>query len=381
MKILIVHNRYRFNNIGGEEAVYENELQSLQQKLGKENVLCYEVSNDDIKLFNLLLNIWFSVKHYKNVKQIVKQNKIDIVHVHNFFPLLTPSVFKAGKDGGAKVIHTLHNYRFWCIAGTLYLAQFGICHKCAYKRFALAGIWHRCYRRSLWQSLAAQLAFSFYKSMKIFNQIDYFFALSPFTQQKMRSLGIDKDRIILKSNGIRKTNTFSTVKQGYIYVGRLEEAKGIYQLLTIWQRLGEKFILTIIGTSTWQTKLERCFSQKNIIFKGKCSREETIKQIASSKYLIQPSLLYETFGLTMIEAMRAGVPVIGFDIGTRLDFIKDGKNGFLSNTGDLQSVIIKSFDYNHYDKLSKNAIATADLYDNDKITGEQISIYHKIINQ
>lgn len=117
MKILIIHNKYQSNNIGGEDIVYQNKLESLQAKLGKENVYSYEVTNDDISKWKLIFNIWFNKYYYKEVKKIVKENNIDLVHIHNFYPLLTPSVFKASKDAGAKVIHTLHNYRLWCISG------------------------------------------------------------------------------------------------------------------------------------------------------------------------------------------------------------------------------------------------------------------------
>ena len=169
MKILIIHNRYQSNNIGGEDIVYENELLFLQKKLGCENVYSYEVSNDDINKFKLLFEIWFSNEHYKKVRSIVKENRIDLVHVHNFFPLLTPSVFKAAKDEGAKVVHTLHNYRLWCISGILYRDNYGICELCTQKRFSFAGILNRCYRKSLLQSLVAQASFWFYRFTKVFD--------------------------------------------------------------------------------------------------------------------------------------------------------------------------------------------------------------------
>ncbi|HKM19046.1 MAG TPA: hypothetical protein VJY14_03185 [Aliarcobacter sp.] len=126
MNLLIIHNRYQSNNIGGEDIVYQNELESLQKKLGKENVFSYEVSNDDISKIKLIFNIWFN-KHYNNeVKKIVEENDIDLVHIHNFYPLLTPSVFKASKDAGAKVVHTLHNYRLWCISGIFFRDGYGV---------------------------------------------------------------------------------------------------------------------------------------------------------------------------------------------------------------------------------------------------------------
>lgn len=379
MKLLLVHNKYQSNNIGGEDIVYQNELESLQSKLGKENVLSYEVSNDDISKSKLLFEIWFSFKHYKNIKKVAQENKIDIVHIHNFFPLLTPSVFKAAKDGGAKVVHTLHNYRLWCISGIFYRDGNGICEKCINNRFSLEGILNKCYRKSLLQSMVAQMAFWFYKATKVFDNIDYFFVLTNFQKEKVKSLGIDESKIILKPNSLSMSFTAQKEKQGYIYVGRLEESKGIYELLNAWKQLDERFVLSVIGGGEIEDELKNEFSHANILFKGKCSREVTLENIATSKYLIQPSLLYETFGLTIIEAMSYGVPVIGFDIGTRGDFIQDGVNGFLSDRDDLKSVIEKSFDYKEYDSLSENAIETAKLYENKYVIEKQIEIYNQIL--
>jgi len=379
MKLLIIHNKYQSNNIGGEDIVYKNELESLSAKLGKENVFFYEVSNDDISKFKLLFEIWFSFKHYQNIKEIVQKNTIDIVHIHNFFPLLTPSVFKAAKDGGAKVIHTLHNYRLWCISGILYRDEFGVCEKCINNRFSLAGIFNKCYRKSLIQSVLAQMAFWFYKVTKVFDNINYFFVLTNFQKEKVKSLGIDESKIILKPNSLNMSFVAQKERQSYIYVGRLEESKGIYELLNVWNQLDERFGLTIIGGGDIEDELRAKYDQKNIIFKGKCSREVTLANIATSRYLIQPSLWYETFGLTIIEAMSFGVPVIGFDIGTRGDFIQDGVNGFLSNLDNLKEVVEKSFNYTEYDSLSKNAIETAKLYENEYVIEKQIEIYKNIL--
>jgi len=379
MKILIIHNRYQSNNIGGEDIVYENELLFLQKKLGCENVYSYEVSNDDINKFKLLFEIWFSNEHYKKVRAIVKENRIDLVHVHNFFPLLTPSVFKAAKDEGAKVVHTLHNYRLWCISGIFFRDGYGICEKCSGGEFSLFGVLNKCYRKSMLQSIVAQMAFWFYKTTKIFDNIDYFFVLTKFQKAKVKSLGIHEQKIILKPNSFDMPFDIQKEKNGYIYVGRLEEAKGVYELLKVWKSLDERFVLTVIGSGEIDEDLQKEFNQKNIIFKGKCSRDMTLSYISKSKYLIQPSIWYETFGLTIIEAMSFGVPVIGFDVGTRGDFIKEGENGFLCAVDDLEEVIKKSYDFAKYEELSKNAIKTAKLYENDCVIASQIEIYKNIL--
>lgn len=379
MKLLIIHNRYQSNNIGGEDIVYQNELESLQKKLGKENVFSYEVSNDNLSKLSLIFNIWFNKHYYKEIKTIVEENSIDLVHIHNFYPLLTPSVFKAAKDGGAKVVHTLHNYRLWCISGIFYKDGYGVCELCTKSKFSLQGIFSKCFRKSMIQSLLAQLSFWYYRATKVFENIDYFFVLTNFQKEKVKNLGIDKNKIILKPNSLQMSFDIQKEKKDYIYVGRLEESKGIYELLKVWDTLDERFVLTIIGGGEVEEKLKKEFSNANIIFKGKCSREETLKSISKSKYLIQPSILYETFGLTIIEAMSFGVPVIGYQIGTRGDFIQDGVNGFLSGRDNLKDVIGNSYKYECYELLSKNSIETAKLYENEYIIEKQIRIYNKIL--
>ena len=381
MKLLIIHNKYQSNNIGGEDIVFKNELLSLQKKLGKENVFSYEASNDDISKIKLIFGIWFNKHYYKEVKKIVKENKIDLVHIHNFYPLLTPSVFKASKDAGAKVVHTLHNYRLWCISGIFFRDGYGVCELCTKSKFSLQGIFSKCFRKSMIQSALAQLSFWYYRATKVFDKIDYFFVLTNFQKEKVKSLGIDEKRLLIKPNSLNMNFNIQKEKKDYIYVGRLEESKGIYELLKVWNTLDERFVLTIIGGGDIEEELRSKFNKSNIIFKGKCSREETLDCISKAKYLMQPSILYETFGLTIIEAMGFGVPVIGFDVGTRRDFIEDGVNGFLSSRDNLKEVIEKSFKFEEYDELSKSTIKTAKIYENNFVIDKQIEIYKKILEK
>jgi len=381
MKILVIHNKYQTNNIGGEDIVYENELMSLRDKLGEKNVFSYEVSNNNLKKIKILYSIWFSRFHYKNVKKIIKDNEIDIVHIHNFYPLLTPSVFKAGKNSGATVIHTLHNYRLWCISGIFYRDKHGVCELCTKNRYSMQGILNKCFRKSLVQSILAQLSFWFYDFTKAYNNIDYFFVLTNFQKNKVISLGLNKERVLLKPNCLNINFEYLTEKKGYIFVGRLEESKGIYEVLKVWDKLDDRFVLTVIGGGDIEKELREKYFKKNIIFKGKCSRSETLKSISQSKYLIQSSILYETFGLTIIEAMSLSTPVIGFDIGTRSELIQDGVNGFLSDEDSLFEVIVKSFETKNYEFLRKNSIDTAKFYENNYVIDKQIKIYKNILDQ
>jgi hypothetical protein len=93
MKVLVVHNAYQSHHLGGEDVVVAREIAGLKVHLGEQNVFTYLVSNDDIKPLQLALKIWGDKTHADNIEKIILEHKIDIVHVHNFFPKLTPLVF------------------------------------------------------------------------------------------------------------------------------------------------------------------------------------------------------------------------------------------------------------------------------------------------
>jgi len=379
MKILIIHNRYRSTNIGGEDIVYDNEAKLLKQYFGDDNVFLFEVSNDEIRYFSLLFTIWFSKKYYQIIFDIVKNNNIDIVHIHNYFPVLTSSVFCAAKNAGAKVVHTLHNYRWWCIAGIFYRDGYGICEQCLSNKNILNGIRYKCYRKSITQSILAQLAFWCYRASSVFNKVDVFFALTDFQKNKLVQIGLDKNKIFVKPNMLSLKDTRSNNKTGYIFVGRLEESKGIELLLSAWSKLGKEFILTVIGEGPLKQNLIAQYPNDNIVFLGKKSHAETLDLISKSRFLVQPSLWYETFGLTIIEAMSFGVPVIGFNIGTRPDFIKDKVNGFLCEPNKLMETILMSKTFQDYALLSDNAVKSSKQFSDDLIIIKQIQRYRDLM--
>ena len=283
MRILLVHNRYKSNNVGGEDVVFDNELKLLRKKLGDKNVYLYQVSNDDINKFKLMFSIFFSFGHYRNIRRIIADNGVDLVHVHNIFPLLTGSVLKAAKDAGAKVVLTLHNYRLWCISGVFYRSICGACEQCAHSIFSVAGIKNRCYRNSFFQSIAAQSALWFYWKSGLFDCVNYFFILTEFQKAKVVSLGVDKKKVILKPNGvdINNINNINNLNN-YIYVSRLDESKGIVDLLECWLELDDKFCLTVIGEGPMKLDLIKLTTQREFLIKmGILQRAEILSKNAS----------------------------------------------------------------------------------------------------
>lgn len=380
MKILLIHNFYRSNNIGGEDIVFRQEAAAIKAKLGQDQVFTYAISNDQLNPARLFFSIWFSWIHFFRVYALVRKQRIQIVHAHNFFPILTPSIFLAAKLAGAKTVNTLHNYRFWCISGLLYRDQVGICELCVKRALPMSGIRHRCYRNSALQSLLAQLASSFYRALSFTAWIDVFFVLSEFQKSKAIEFGISKGKIKIKPNAVFIPSSVPHEKRDYIYVGRLEEAKGVDLLLQAWATLDSSFRLTLIGgQGSRLQELKSIYSQSNISFLGNLPHEQVLEKISASKFLLQTSILYETFGLTVIEAMSVGTPVIAFDLGTRAEMIRDGETGFLCQPATLRETIVKADQEKEYSLMSRRARDSALKFDRDRVLEQQISLYQTML--
>ena len=379
MKILFVHNYYRSSLVGGEDIAFNSEVEAIKKEIGPENVFTYTTSSDSGHALGLLFNIWFSRKHYTNVYSLVKKHHIDIVHVHNFFPFMTPSVFKAAKKAGAMVVHTLHNFRWWCISGILYRDCVGNCEKCVKKRFAFNGVLNKCYHNSFIESLFIALVFLFYRLIGILQCVDAFFVLTNFELRKVEQFGISNKKLYLKPNVIDVScATRSLNREDYIYVGRLDSNKGIEMLLDIWQTLDPRYVLKIVGGSAKDNRWKK-YAKSNIIFLGKMSHCDTMHEIGRSRYLIHPSLMYETAGLTMLEALSLGVPVIGINTGTRPEFIKDMISGFLAEVDTLESIIRQSLNYAGYENMCALASESAQSFKGEVVASHQVQVYKKIL--
>src|SRR3974377_130550 len=145
MDVLIIHNSYQ--QPGGEDGVFNAECALLRARGNR--VIPYHVSNDLIKLRSRASvaagTIW-SFGSYAAIRNLIRSEKPQIVHVHNTFPLVSPAVYYAAKREGVPVVQTLHNHRLLCPAATLY-RDGAVCTQCL-DRPVWPAVMHRCYRGS-----------------------------------------------------------------------------------------------------------------------------------------------------------------------------------------------------------------------------------------
>ena len=148
MKILLAHNYYQVP--GGEEVVFEQEKRLLEQ--AGEKVITYCRSNHEIEGLTALErltvakhSIW-AVDIEREFSQLLAREHPDIVHVHNTFFMLSPSIYGACKAQGIPVVQTLHNFRLVCPAVTLF-RDGNVCEECV-DHGLWRGVYHGCYRDS-----------------------------------------------------------------------------------------------------------------------------------------------------------------------------------------------------------------------------------------
>lgn len=349
MNILIIHNFHRSGAPSGDDVVVRQEMELLKSK--GHNVFLLSRHNDDFEKYSMVrklstfLNLHYSRASYSEVFNFLKEERVDIVHIHNIFPLWTPAVYFACKDAGIPVVHTLHDFRFFCANAFLFRGN-NVCNVC-FTKTPLYSIKYRCFKDSIIGSVFVAKYLSHVKRGKLYLFADAYLALTDFAKQLYFEFGIPKDKLYVKPNFVADTvNGTSDFKEGYFaYVGRISEEKGIKVLINALISSSAKNVkLKILGAGPLTHYLKDIISKnklQNIDYLGLVQREEALKVIRGALALVFPSVCLESFPMSIIESFARGTPVIASDFGAMSQLIAHGKTGLLFKKGDPQDLAEK----------------------------------------
>jgi glycosyltransferase involved in cell wall biosynthesis len=349
LRILLVHNFYRASIPSGENTMYRAEAQLLRDH-GHE-VREFTRSNDEEQQARLrthaeaaLLMPWNPLSAGR-MRAAIAEFKPDIVHIHNTFPLLSPSVVAAAGRSGVPVICTLHNYRLFCAAAVL-MRDGRPCTDCIDRNSAAPGLVHACYSGSRLKTLPLTATIAWHRRRKTWERsVRAFLAVSEYQKEQLVRGGLPADKIQIKPNFTEAPASvvpWHEREDRAIFIGRLTPEKGCETLIRAWAAWGtEAPMLEIVGDGVLRGHLEALAASlgaaSRIGFAGQLPGPAVRERIAGSRLLVQPSLAPETFGLGIVEAFAAAVPVIASRVGAFPSIIDDA--GWLFEAGNADALL------------------------------------------
>jgi len=384
----MVHNYYQQR--GGEDESTDQEFRLLS-RFGHE-VQLFSRHNDDINTYSLAQKslLYFepswSNSSYNQILDEIHQFRPDIVHVQNFFALISPAVFYACSKNEIPVVFTLRDYRLLCPIGWFF-RDGKVCEDCL-SGSLWKGIFHKCYHKSALQTSSIALLLKSHRIIGTWHKnINKFIALTEFSRMKFIEGGLPSEQIVVRPNFLEQDPGIGEKTQSYfIFIGRLSIEKGLDVLLNAWKLL-PNVELKIIGDGPlrgWVDEFIVYNQLENVEVLGFQRIEDVLILLKSASCLVMPSKWYETFGRTIIEAYATATPVISSKLGAMADIVIDHETGLFFAPGDALDLVEKvNYAINHpleLERWGKNAREEYESQYSDSIAYDRIlDIYNSVL--
>jgi glycosyltransferase involved in cell wall biosynthesis len=362
MRIVLVHNSYQ--QPGGEDVVFDLERQLLER--AGHQVVVYRRSNWELEGSSAFrwpmqaINTIWSTDTRQAFAKVLAREQPQLVHIHNIFVMVSPSIYSVCKEAGIPVVQTLHNYKLLCPA-TNFFRNGKVCEECV-KHSLLRAVRYGCYRGSRPATATVALTLAVHRLANTWNdKVNVYIAPTDFARKKFLEAGLPAEKIAVKPNFVHpdpcSKDAGATVGQRQpslserrrqenytLFVGRLSPNERVRTLLKAWERIPGRIPLRIVGTGPERAELEGEAAQRgltSVSFLGQLSREATFAAIKGARFLIFPSEWYETFGLGIAEAFACGVPVISSRLGAMEEIVDNLRTGLHFTPGDPDDLATK----------------------------------------
>jgi glycosyltransferase involved in cell wall biosynthesis len=344
VKILVVHNAYR--RFSGEEAAVETQMKVLGAR--GHRILSFPTNVTDLETGPLskaraFFSGIYSLASKRMMQQLLREYSQDIVHIHNLFPWISPSILPECRRAGVPVVMTVHNYRLVCPNGLhMPKGRHEVCEKCCGGREYWC-VLRNC-EQSYWKSLGyvartyTARRFGFFRK-----NITVLVCLTQFQRQRLIAEGYPEDRLQVIPNtygaDVEIQKEQSTPGCFVAYVGRISPEKGIELLLSAAERL-RAIPFHLAGNYDAMPDLVGN-APANVSFLGNLDRKHVADFYGRSRFVILCSTCFEGFPMTVVEAMAHGRPVIASRIGGIPEIVDDGVTGLLFTPGDVNELTEK----------------------------------------
>lgn len=336
LRVLVAHNVYQQR--GGEDSVVEAEV-SLLRARGHE-VEFYLRNNDELPRMGALSaateTVW-STKTQTDLGRILADFRPDVVHAHNTFPLISPSLYAAAARAGVPVVQTLHNFRLLC-PQAMFLRAGRVCEDCL-GRFPWPAVRYRCYRGSAPQTAVVASMLGVHRMIGTYERkVSRYIALTEFSRAKFIAGGLPGERIAVKPNFVDGPGLENErQRSGALFVGRLSTEKGTGVLARA-AATRQQAVIDVIGTGPEQSSLQ---VSPGIRLLGWQDLEAIYARMREAAYLVAPSICYENFPRAIVEAFACGLPVLASRLGAMAEIVRDGATGLLFEAGNAEDLTQK----------------------------------------
>jgi glycosyltransferase involved in cell wall biosynthesis len=341
LTVILVHNRYVYS--GGEDTAFESEAELLEQHGFRVSRVEAQSRTplDAADALRIGIAATWSHTWYKKIKEMAGDIKPDVIHMHNFFPNISPAVLFAAAKANVPVVLTLHNFRLLCPRGDFFRSS-RICEDCIGKIVPWPAVLHGCYRQSRVASGAVSAMIAVHRFCGTWaKKVTLYIALSEFSKNRLVRGGLPADRIMVKPNFARDLAPSLPLygsRSGALFVGRLSHEKGLDTLLDGWSTLGVP--LEILGDGPLEDTVRKAHLP-SVEWLGRKTQREVAAAMRRAGFLVVPSNVYENFPMTIAEAFCNGAPVITSRMGAMAEIVEDGVTGLHFNPGDAGDLAAK----------------------------------------
>jgi glycosyltransferase involved in cell wall biosynthesis len=332
-RVLQIHNPYR--ELGGEDSVVATEAELLRS-VGCE-VLTWRVPNPTTSLASvaaLALAPWNPITA-RRTREVIASWQPEVVHLHNSWFALSPSVVDAVAGEGVPLVMSLHNYRLECVNSQFFRGG-RACTDC-HGTHPWRGVLHRCYRGSAPLSSVAAATIALNRRRDTWRGVSLFVAGSRFLARMAAQSGIDSSRIVEHPNVVADPGPRAlppSASDTILFVGRLSPEKGLEIALRAWKELGNRYPgrLVILGEGSEGALADEDWGPR-VEFVGRRSNAEILAEMRSARALLFPSQWFECFPRVITEAFAAGLPVLASGIGAHGESVAELGSGWTIPAG------------------------------------------------
>ena len=273
----------------------------------------------------------------------------EIVHLHNYYHLLSPAILSIlgyyKRRANARVVMTVHDYHLACPNSGGNWFQNGLqivdLQRLASWRYLLSRRWD--HRGRGYSFLRLMQHIWHYRLGNARSEIDLCLCPSKFIQRVVDNIGIPTVLLPLPNPPILAEPSKRPTQLTIIFAGRIEREKGLNLFLEHWASDAKAKII-IVGDGSERAKVEATVKRRGLAdrttFLGRLPHDQTMQQIASAHLLIQPSLLFENYPLSLIEALSVGTNVLVSDYGGMREIVQDSGVGFVFDPGEPENIAV-----------------------------------------